>query len=54
MAQVMKNVTIRVTPDFHRELKAFLAIRGISIQEYVEELIKIDMEKQKKGENKTK
>lgn len=55
MAQIMKNLSIRLEPDFHRELKAFLALKGISAQDYVKRLIKKDMEMQKnnnKGDNK--
>lgn len=48
MAQITKPVTFRVTPEFHKKLKVFLADRGITIQEYMTKLVEQDMKENAK------
>lgn len=45
MAQTTKSITVRVSPELHRELKVFVANTGISLQEYITKLIEEDMKK---------
>lgn len=47
-ADTKKSIVVRVEPEFHQELKMFTVSKGMTIQEYVIELIKKDMEKNKK------
>jgi len=47
-ADTKKSIVVRVEPEFHQELKLYTVGRGKTIQEYVIELIKRDMEKTKK------
>lgn len=49
MAQPTKTITIRVTPDYQRELKTYLASKGLTIQDYVRGLIDKDMKENKGG-----
>lgn len=42
-----KGITIRIEPDFHQEIKIHAIQQGKTIQEYVLELIKNDMNKSK-------
>lgn len=48
-----KIVSIRVTPEYHQELKSYLASKGVTLQDYIVELINKDREseKNKKGNN---
>lgn len=43
MAQTTKSITIRVSPEFHKELKIYLASKGLTTQEYIFNLIEKDM-----------
>ena len=52
MAQMTKSITIRVTPDFHKSIKVYLADKGMTIQKYIEELVTKDMEKNKRQGDK--
>ncbi len=45
MAQLMKSIVVRVSPEFHKKLKTLLTDKGITFQEYVMELIKKDLDK---------
>ena len=42
-----KRVSIEVEPDFHRELKLFATLRGMTLQNYITTLIKNDMKNMK-------
>lgn len=42
------RINIRLSEDFHRQLKAQCALAGISIQEFVEKLITRNIEVQDK------
>ena len=47
MAENKKRISIEVNSDFHRELKLFATLRGMSIQSYITTLIKNDMKNMK-------
>ena len=47
MATVTKSIVVRVDPDFHKDLKVFLASKGMTAQEYILSLIEQDMKKSK-------
>ena len=51
MAQETKSIVVRVLPDFHKELKVYLASKGVTAQEYILSLIEKDM---KENKNKDK
>lgn len=52
MAEERKAIAIRVEPEFHQKLKIFAVSQGLTIQEYVKELIEKDLkEKEKEKEN---
>ena len=42
-----KRGSIEVEPDFHRELKLFATLRGMTLQNYITTLIKNDMKNMK-------
>lgn len=42
-----KRVSIEVEPDFHRKLKLFATLRGMTLQNYITTLIKNDMKNMK-------
>lgn len=50
MAEERKAIAIRVEPEFHQKLKIFAVSQGLTIQEYVKELIEKDL-KEKEKEN---
>ncbi len=45
--EVRKGITIRVEPEFHQEIKIHAIQEGKTIQEYVLELVKKDLQKTK-------
>ena len=47
MAENKKRISIEVNADFHRELKLFATLRGMSIQSYITTLIQNDMKNMK-------
>ena len=47
MAENKKRISIEVNADFHRELKLFATLRGMSIQSYITTMIKNDMKNMK-------
>ena len=42
-----KRISIEGEPDFHRELKLFATLRGMTLQNYITTLIKNDMKNMK-------
>ena len=42
-----KRISIEVEPYFHRELKLFATLRGMTLQNYITTLIKNDMKNMK-------
>lgn len=40
-----KTITIRIDEDFHKNIKMEIAKRGISLKEYVVNLLKEDLKK---------
>ena len=49
MAENTKTITIRVTPELHREIKMYVASQGMTTQDYLRGLIEADLES-KQGE----
>lgn len=49
MAELTKTITIRVTPELHKEIKVYVASQGMTAQDYIRGLIQADL-KEKKGE----
>lgn len=47
-----KALTIRLDLDFHKEVKVRTYLMGLSVQEYVEKLIRDDLKKHEKVEYK--
>jgi len=43
----LKALTVRVDDDFHKKIKIKTAIEGITIQNYIINLIKEDLKKEK-------
>ena len=43
-----KQLSIRVDEEIHKQMKLYAVEQGITIQDYLTNLIKIDMEKNKK------
>ena len=43
MAEEKKSIAIRVEPEFHQNLKLYAVSQGLTIQEYVKELIEKDL-----------
>ncbi len=42
-----KTITIRITEDQHREIKVEAAQRGMSVKDYILELVRKDLEQKK-------
>ena len=42
-----RNIVVRVDNEFHRQLKIHLATKNITLQNYVTDLIRKDLEKEK-------
>lgn len=42
-----KTITIRITEDQHREIKVEAAKRGLTVKDYILELVKKDLDKEK-------
>lgn len=42
-----KNIVLRVDPDFHQQVKLYVTINKTTLQNYIVELIKKDMEQHK-------
>ena len=40
-----KHVILTVSPEFHKELKIFVALKGTTMQDYLFDLVKADMNK---------
>lgn len=47
MAENKKRISIEVDAEFHRQLKLFATLRGMSLQSYITTLIKNDMKNMK-------
>ena len=43
MAENTKTITIRVTPELHREIKMYVASQGMTAQDYIKGLIMADL-----------
>lgn len=43
-----KTITIRITEEEHRKIKVEAANRGLSIKNYLLELVKMDLERKNK------
>lgn len=48
MADTKKSVVVRVTPEFHQQLKMFTVANNISIQDYIVNLIEKDQKERGK------
>ena len=48
MANEKKNIVLRVDPEFHLKVKLHVTANGTTLQDYIVELIKKDMEKELK------
>lgn len=48
MSDERKGITIRVEPEFHQKLKLYAVSQGVTIQEYVKELIAKDLKDKEK------
>lgn len=42
-----KTITIRITEDQHKNIKIEAARRGLSVKDYILELVRNDLDKQK-------
>ena len=42
-----KNILLKVSPEFHKELKIYVTLRDVTLQDYIVDLIKKDMNKNK-------
>ncbi len=42
-----KTITIRITEDQHRKIKVEAAQRGLSVKDYILELVRKDLEQKK-------
>lgn len=51
MSDDLKNITIRVKPNFHQELKLYVTQKNTTFQKYILELIKKDMEQNRNVKN---
>lgn len=51
MNNIKKNIVLRVEPDFHRQVKLYVTMNNTTLQDYIVELIKNDMEKSKTERN---
>lgn len=47
MAENKKRISIEVDAEFHKQLKLFATLRGMSLQGYITTLIKNDMKNMK-------
>lgn len=47
MAEQTKTLTVRVSPEEHKEFRIYIAGKGITAQEYIKGLIMADMQKAK-------
>lgn len=46
--QKLKNLIIRVEPELHKKIKSYVAEQGKTMQDYVLELIKKDIDNKSK------
>ena len=44
-----RNIVLRVDPDFHRQIKLHVTMNDTTLQDYIVELIKKDLEQSKKN-----
>ncbi len=51
MENIKKNIVLRVEPDFHRQVKLYVTMNNTTLQEYIVELIKKDMQQHKQKES---
>lgn len=42
-----KNILLKVSPEFHKDLKIYVTLRDVTLQDYIVSLIKKDMNKNK-------
>ena len=42
-----KNILLKVSPEFHKDLKIYVTLRDVTLQDYIVDLIKKDMNKNK-------
>ena len=47
MSDNKRNIVLRVDPDFHRQIKLHVTMNDTTLQDYIVELIKKDLEKNK-------
>lgn len=47
MADKKKNLVVRIDETLHKEMKIHVVSKGITIQEYIEKLIKEDIKSNK-------
>lgn len=47
MAANKKNLVVKIDEELHKKMKLHIVAQGITIQEYIETLIKKDIEKEK-------
>lgn len=43
MPEVKKNIVLRVEPEFHQQIKVFVAMQNTTLQDYIVGLIKEDL-----------
>ena len=48
VADIKKNIVLRVDPEFHQRIKLYVTMKNTTLQEYIVNLIKKDMEQNKK------
>lgn len=48
VAENKKNIVLRVTPDFHQQIKIYVTMNNTTLQDYIVGLIKKDMKQNKK------
>ena len=42
-----KSILLKVSPEFHKDLKIYVTLRDVTLQDYIVDLIKKDMNKNK-------
>ena len=52
VADNKKNIVLRVDPDFHQQVKLYVTMNNTTLQDYIVGLIKKDMEKNKKEQER--
>ena len=48
-AEVKKILNVRVTPEYQRALKIYLAEKGLTMQDYIKGLMDKDLKENRKG-----